>query len=218
MNRMTRKEQRQLFGIFFKIGVTTIGGTIGGGDAMIPMMEHEIVQRMKWLDQQEFMDILAVSQATPGIFAVDMASHIGHKLGGVRMALLAALGNVLPSFIIILILATLFQQFKEIQLVEYAFRAIRPVVVALIAAPVFSMARSASLTRYTLWIPLVSTSLGSLQSISSSSRHSQVGAMDSSRANRKPPDHDLPTALPCLLQDRYRRLRRRLCYALTDPR
>lgn len=75
------------------------------------------------------------------------------------MALLAALGNVLPSFIIILILATLFQQFKEIQLVEYAFRAIRPVVVALIAAPVFSMARSASLTRYTLWIPLVSASL-----------------------------------------------------------
>ena len=73
MNRMTRKEQRQLFGIFFKIGVTTIGG----GYAMIPMMEHEIVQRMKWLDQQEFMDILAVSQATPGIFAVDMASHIG---------------------------------------------------------------------------------------------------------------------------------------------
>jgi len=155
MNRMTRKEQRQLFGIFFKIGVTTIGG----GYAMIPMMEHEIVQRMKWLDQQEFMDILAVSQATPGIFAVDMASHIGHKLGGVRMAMLAALGNVLPSFIIILILATLFQQFKEIQLVEYAFRAIRPVVVALIAAPVFSMARSASLTRYTLWIPLVSASL-----------------------------------------------------------
>nr|WP_315121793.1 chromate transporter [uncultured Porphyromonas sp.] len=155
MNRMTRREQRQLFGIFFKIGVTTIGG----GYAMIPMMEHEIVQRMKWLDQQEFMDILAVSQATPGIFAVDMASHIGHKLGGVRMAMLAALGNVLPSFIIILILATLFQQFKEIQLVEYAFRAIRPVVVALIAAPVFSMARSASLTRYTLWIPLVSASL-----------------------------------------------------------
>ena len=142
---MQTKEQIRLFGVFFRIGI----GTIGGGYAMIPMMEHEIVQRMKWLDQQEFMDILAVSQATPGIFAVDMASHIGHKLGGVRMALLAALGNVLPSFIIILTLATLFQQ----------FRAIRPVVVALIAAPVFSMARSASLTLYTLWIPLVSASL-----------------------------------------------------------
>ena len=93
MNRMTRKEQRQLFGIFFKIGVTTIGG----GYAMIPIMEHEIVQRMKWLDQQEFMDILAVSQATPGIFAADMASHIVHKLGGVRMAMLRAPGTALPS-------------------------------------------------------------------------------------------------------------------------
>ena len=214
MNRMTRKEQRQLFGIFFKIGVTTIGG----GYAMIPMMEHEIVQRMKWLDQQEFMDILAVSQATPGIFAVDMASHIGHKLGGVRMALLAALGNVLPSFIIILILATLFQQFKEIQLVEYAFRAIRPVVVALIAAPVFSMARSASLTRYTLWIPLVSASLIYFLGVSPVYIILIAALAGWGYGLLKPPDHDLPTALPCLLQDRYRRLRRRLCYALADPR
>ena len=126
---------------------------------MIPMMGHEIVKRTGWLTQEEFLDILAVAQATPGIFAVDMAGHIGHKLGGLRGAIIASVANVLPSFVIILILATVFQQFKELPLVQYAFRAIRPVVVALIAAPVFSMARSASLSRYTIWIPLVAAIL-----------------------------------------------------------
>ena len=73
---------------------------------MIPMMEHEIVKRTGWLTQEEFLDILAVAQATPGIFAVDMAGHIGHKLGGLRGAIIASVANVLPSFVIILILAT----------------------------------------------------------------------------------------------------------------
>lgn len=153
--RLTHKELSQLFRIFFKIGVTTIGG----GYAMIPMMEHEIVKRTGWLTQEEFLNILAVAQATPGIFAVDMAGHIGHKLGGLRGALIASIANVLPSFVIILILATFFQQFKELTLVQNAFRAIRPVVVALIAAPVFSMARSASLSRYTIWIPVLAAIL-----------------------------------------------------------
>ena len=85
-NRLTRQELSQLFSIFFKIGITTIGG----GYAMIPMMEHEIVKRTGWLTQEEFLDILAVAQATPGIFAVDMAGHIGHKLGGLRGAIIAS--------------------------------------------------------------------------------------------------------------------------------
>ena len=153
--RLNRQELSQLFRIFFKIGITTIGG----GYAMIPMMEHEIVKRTRWLTQEEFLDILAVAQATPGIFAVDMAGHIGHKLGGLRGAIIASIANVLPSFVIILILATFFQQFKELTLVQNAFRAIRPVVVALIAAPVFSMARSASLSRYTIWIPVLAAIL-----------------------------------------------------------
>lgn len=152
---MTRQEQRQLFSIFFKIGITTIGG----GYAMIPMMEREIVDKAGWLSKQEFLDILAVAQATPGIFAVDMAGHIGYKLGGVRMALLAAGANILPSFVIILLLAAFFHEYKDIQLVEYAFRAIRPVVVAMIAAPVFSMARTAQLTHYTFWIPILAAGL-----------------------------------------------------------
>ena len=142
---MNPREQLRLFGIFFRIGI----GTIGGGYAMIPMMQHEIVQKEGWLSEGEFIDIMAVN----------MAGHIGYKLGGLRVALLAALGNILPSFLIILLLAGIFRQFKEYKLVEYAFRGIRPVVVALIAAPVFTMARTAGLTRYTLWIPIVAAGL-----------------------------------------------------------
>lgn len=145
----------KLFGIFFRIGI----GTLGGGYAMIPMMEYEIVKRQGWLSQQEFLDIIAVAQTSPGIFAANMSSHIGYKLSGLRGALLATLGGVLPSFIIILLIAVCFRAFKDIVWVEYAFKGIRPVVVALIAAPVFSMAKSAKITWQTLWIPILSAGL-----------------------------------------------------------
>ena len=95
-----------------------------------------------------------------------MASHIGHKLGGVKVAMLAALANILPSFIIILLLAAFFHQYKDVRLVACAFLAIRPVVVALIAAPVFSMARTAKLTGYTWPIPVISAALIYLLGIS----------------------------------------------------
>lgn len=140
----------QLFGIFFKIGLATIGG----GYAMVPMIEHKLVHQYKWLTAEEFMDILAVSQTAPGVFAVNMSQHIGQRIGGWRASLLATLGVVLPSFIIILLLATVFRFARHHIWVEYAFRGIRPVVVALIAAPVFTMARSAKLSRRTIWIPL----------------------------------------------------------------
>lgn len=154
MNR-TYRQNIELFGIFFRIGI----GTIGGGYAMIPMMEHEIVDKRKWLEREEFLDILAVAQTTPGVFAVDMSQHIGHKIGGLPASIVAILGVVSPSFIIILLLAMLFHTAAEQPLVEAAFKAIRPVVVALIAAPVFTMARSAGLTKYNWWIPVLSAGL-----------------------------------------------------------
>lgn len=146
---------RQLFGVFFRIGI----GTIGGGYAMVPMMEHEVVERYQWLSKEEFLDILAVAQTAPGVFAVNMSSHIGHKLGGVRSAIVATVGNVLPSYLIILLMAMFFRVFKDNVWVEYAFKGIRPVVVALIAVPVFTMARSANLSWQTCWIPLLAASL-----------------------------------------------------------
>lgn len=145
----------KLFWIFFKIGI----GTIGGGYAMVPLIEHKLVKEYAWLSSEDFLDILAVSQTAPGVFAVNMSQHIGYKIGGLRASLLATLGVVLPSFIIILLLASIFRSFRDNQWVEYAFRAIRPVVVALIAAPVFTMAKSAKISWSTVWIPIVCAGL-----------------------------------------------------------
>lgn len=122
---------------------------------MVPMIQHQIVEEKGWLSEEEFLDILAISQTAPGVFAVNMSQHIGQKIGGLRASILATLGVVLPSFIIILLLATIFRSFRDNRWVEYAFMGIRPVVVALIAAPVFSMAKSAKLSWQTLWIPVL---------------------------------------------------------------
>lgn len=137
-----------------------IGGfTLGGGPAMVPMMEKEVVEKHKWLTKEEFLDIYAVSQATPGIFAVDMASHIGYKIGGLRSGIWASLGVVVPSIFIILIIAIVFSQFKDNVWVEAFFKGARPAVVALLAVPIFSMAKSAKITWHNLWIPICSTLL-----------------------------------------------------------
>ena len=87
--------------------------TLGGGYAMIPIMEREFVDKNRWMNKEEFMDIMVVAQATPGIFAIDMASHIGYKLKGVWGGIVGAIGIALPSIIAILIIAMFFQQFKD---------------------------------------------------------------------------------------------------------
>lgn len=148
-------DNHELYITFLKIG----GFTLGGGPAMVPMMEQEVVNRKHWLDKEEFLDILAVSQATPGIFAVDMASHIGYKLGGVRSGIYAAMGVITPSLIIILLIAVIFSQFRDNPWVEAAFMGIRPAVVALLAVPVFTMAKSAKISWNNCWIPILSTLL-----------------------------------------------------------
>ena len=142
----------RLFWTFSKIGLFTLGG----GYAMVPLLEREIVDRGKYLSKEEFVDIMAVSQASPGVFAINMASHIGNKLYGVKGGVVCSLGAALPSIIIILLIAMFFQAFKGNIYVEKIFRGIRPAVVALIAAPCFSLAKSAKLTKQTIWIPVVS--------------------------------------------------------------
>ena len=145
----------QLFVSFMKIG----GFTIGGGMAMVPLMEAEIVDRQGWLTKEEFLDIFAVAQATPGIFAVNMASHIGYKVSGLRGGIIASLGNILPSLLIILLVAFFFRTFRDNRWVEAAFRGLRPAVVALIALPVFTMMKSARISWSNCWIPIVATAL-----------------------------------------------------------
>lgn len=143
------------FGIFFKIGTFTIGG----GYAMIPLIEEEIVNKKKWINKEDFVDLMAIAQSAPGVFAVNMAIFIGYKIRGIKGCIMTALGTILPSFLIILAIALFFQQFKENQLVENIFKGIRPAVVALIAAPTFTVAKSSKINRYTIWIPIVSTLL-----------------------------------------------------------
>lgn len=150
------------FGTFFKIGLFTIGG----GYAMVPLIEEEVVRKKQWLSQEEFIDLLAVSQSVPGIFAVNFSIFIGYKLRKFSGALALALGAILPSFLIILAIALFFQQYKEYEVVENIFKGIRPAVVALIAVPTFSMAKSAKINRFNAWIPIVSALLIWLMGVS----------------------------------------------------
>lgn len=133
--------------------------TLGGGYAMIPIMEREFVDKHQWMDRQEFIDIMVVAQTTPGIFAIDMASHIGYKLRGVWGGIVGALGIALPSIIAIMVIAMFFQNFKDNEYVAKFFRGVRPAVVALIAAPCFKMAKTANITWRTAWIPVVCAAL-----------------------------------------------------------
>ncbi len=140
--------------------------TLGGGYAMIPIMEKEFVDNNHWMDKQEFMDIMVVAQTTPGIFSIDMASHIGYKLRGVWGGIVGALGIALPSIIAILLIAIFFHSFRENEWVARFFKGVRPAVVALIASPCFTMAKTAKLNRYNFWIPIVACLLIALLGVS----------------------------------------------------
>lgn len=140
-----------IFLTFAKIG----GFTLGGGYAMVPVMEREIVDNKHWMTKEEFMDILVVAQSTPGLFAIDMASHIGYKMKGLGGGIVGALATAIPSIVAILLIAIFFQTFKGNIYVEKVFMGVRPCVVALILAPCFSMAKKAKINRFNWWIPIV---------------------------------------------------------------
>lgn len=140
---------------FLKIG----SFTIGGGYAMIPLIEKEVVDVKRWITREDFIDILALAQSSPGILAVNVAIFVGYRLKGIKGSIVTTLGTVLPSFLIILLIAIFFENYKNNVLVEAIFKGIRPAVVALIAVPVFNMAKSAKLTFKTFFIPIVAALL-----------------------------------------------------------
>ena len=143
------------FKTFFKIGLFTLGG----GYAMIPLIEEEVVNRHKWIDKDEMLDLIAIAQSCPGVFAINIAIFIGYKLNKERGAVATTLGTALPSFLIILAIAMFFQQFEDNRVVAALFKGIRPAVVALIAVPTFNLAKQAQLNKFTLWIPIASALL-----------------------------------------------------------
>ena len=138
------------FKTFFKIGIFTLGG----GYAMIPLIEEEVVNRKQWVSKDEMLDLIAIAQSCPGVFAINIATFIGYKLRKTSGAICTTLGTALPSFLIILAIAMFFSQFKDNKVVAAMFRGIRPAVVALIAVPTFRLGQRAQLNRYTIWIPI----------------------------------------------------------------
>ena len=126
---------------------------------MLPLIQREVVDRKGWIDEEEFLNMIALAQAAPGLIAVNSAIFIGWRVGGWRGVAGAVFGAVLPSFLIILAIAMVFAQWKELPVVEAVFKGIRPAVVALIAAPLVKMARAAKISWSPLIIPIVAALL-----------------------------------------------------------
>ncbi len=153
LSAVRAKEICKLFLSMLKIGAFTFGG----GWAMISIIEREIVDRHKWIAKDEFLDLLAIAQSLPGILAVNISIVVGDRLFGKRGSIMAALGTVLPSFIIILLIAIFLtpETIKNNKVISSVFMGIRPAVVALIVAPVLTSAKAAKIGYKTMWIPIL---------------------------------------------------------------
>ncbi|ADL08785.1 chromate transporter [Thermosediminibacter oceani] len=137
--RLSPRQLLSMFWVFFKIGAFTLGG----GYAMIPLMKVEIVDRQNWLEEKEFLDIIAVAQCSPGAVAINSSVYIGYRLFGLAGAVIATLGTVLPSFLSILSIALVYTGVRAYPAVQKAFRGIYPALVVLILAAVFNLQKAA---------------------------------------------------------------------------
>ena len=126
-----------LFLTFMKIGAFTFGG----GYAMIPLIQREVVEEKKWISESELIDMIAIAESTPGPIAINSATFVGHHVGGFWGAFCATLGVILPSFAIIAAISYVLQQFERLRAVKYAFMGIRAGVLALILKAFWNMAR-----------------------------------------------------------------------------
>jgi chromate transporter len=140
-----------IFKSFFKIGAFTIGG----GYAMIPIIQKEVVENKSWMKNEEFLDAIAVTNSLPGPIAINCATFVGYKKAGITGAFTAAFGAVLPSFLIILIIAIFFSNISDNVIVGHIFAGVRPAVVALIAYAVVKLAKSAGITKLNMLIALI---------------------------------------------------------------
>ena len=139
-----------IFLVFFKIGAFTIGG----GYAMVPLIKEALVDKKKWLKDEEFVDALAVAQSAPGALAINTSIIAGHKIGGKLGAVTGAMGAVLPSFLMILTLATFMSSVRNSKFFISFFNGIKPVTVALIFISTIKMAKSAKLTLKMILLPI----------------------------------------------------------------
>lgn len=131
------RELCNIFWSFLKIGAFTFGG----GYAMIPIIQHEVINSRGWLTKEEFVELLTLAQAAPGPIALNTAVFVGYKQRGYLGSLASVLGVVIPSFMIILVVAIFFANMRQNQWVDAAFKGMRPAVVALIVAPIVGLTR-----------------------------------------------------------------------------
>jgi chromate transporter len=141
-----------LFIAFAKVGAFTLGG----GYAMVPIIESEVVEKKGWIGKDEFIDILAVAQSTPGALAINMSTFIGYRKKGILGAASATLGCVMPSFVSILVIAIFLTKFMNVNIVERAFMGIRPAVAALIAFSVYKIGRVSRVKKWWYTIAVAS--------------------------------------------------------------
>ena len=141
----------QIFLVFGKIGAFTIGG----GIPMIAAIKSELVRR-KWLNDEDFLEIIALAQSAPGLFAANISILTGYKLRGTKGSIVATIGSCLPPFLIILMVAMFFTAFQENEYVIRAFKGIRPVVVALIGVPMIDMIKATKM-RWWSWVIVVAS-------------------------------------------------------------
>ena len=141
-----------IFASFFKIGAFTFGG----GYAMIPLIEREVIDRRAWVARQEFLDLLTLAQSVPGPISLNTAVFVGYRMRGLRGATAALAGTVLPSFVIILLIALCFADVRQNPVVDAAFKGMRPAVVALIIGPVVSLARG---MRWPMYVVIAAAAL-----------------------------------------------------------
>lgn len=142
----------QLFWTFLKIGAFSFGG----GYAMIPLIEREVIVRHKWIARTDFLDMMILAQSSPGPIALNTAVFIGYKTRGLGGALAAMLGIIIPSFTMILLIALLFADIRYNPWVDAAFKGMRPAVVALIVMPILALSKT---VHRLMWIAIVATAL-----------------------------------------------------------
>ena len=148
---MKKNKIFEIFILFFKIGAFTIGG----GYAMLSLIEDEIVNKKKWLDHEEFLDGMAIAQSTPGVLAVNISLITGYKIAGFLGMFAGMLGAVLPSFFIVLFLSQILLAYGNHPLVVAIFNGVKPAITALILISVYRIGKSANINRYNFVIPLI---------------------------------------------------------------
>ena len=147
-----------LFFVFFKVGIFSFGG----GYAILPLMQHEVVDINKWISFKEFMDIVAVSQITPGPISINLATHVGYRIGGTLGSTIATTSVVLPSIIIVSLIVIFLKRFSKLPVVQRIFKSLRVTIVGLILAAGIALFVKENFIDYKSYIIFTSVLIGGL--------------------------------------------------------